>query len=273
MRTNEEHMVQYANKIPKIIHYCWFGGKALPNSAKKCIASWEKFFPDYEIKEWNEDNFDVNMVPYIAEAYKAKKYAFVSDYARFWVLFKYGGLYFDTDVEVIKPMDEIVARGPFMGCEEAYVENADVSASALSVNPGLGLGVYPGHEFYGRLLDLYANEHYILPNGLPNPKTIVDFTSDLLIKYGLTYTPDIQQCADLWIYPKEYFNPRKSYTSPDLKITSKTVCIHHFSATWLPWYAKMENYIFNMLGFNSPQILRRAVYKLKIEVAKWKKQN
>ncbi len=100
--------MQCVNKISKIIHYCWFGGKPLPNSAKKCIASWKKFFPDYEIKEWNEDNFDVNMVPYIAEAYKAKKYAFVSDYARFWVLFKYGGLYFDTDVEVIKPMDEIV---------------------------------------------------------------------------------------------------------------------------------------------------------------------
>ena len=80
--------------IPKVIHYCWFGGNPLPKSAQKCIASWRKYLPDYEIKEWNESNFDVNIIPYTAEAYKAKKYAFVSDYARFWILYKYGGLYF-----------------------------------------------------------------------------------------------------------------------------------------------------------------------------------
>ena len=105
------------NMIPKVIHYCWFGGNPLPASAKKCIASWRKYLPDYEIKEWNESNFDVNIIPYTAEAYKAKKYAFVSDYARFWILYKYGGLYFDTDVEVIKNMDDIIAKGAFMGCE------------------------------------------------------------------------------------------------------------------------------------------------------------
>ena len=86
--------------IPKIIHYCWFGHNPLPNSAIKCINSWKKFFPDYEIREWNEDNFDVESIPYMAEAYHMKKYAFVSDYARFWVLYYHGGLYFDTDVEV-----------------------------------------------------------------------------------------------------------------------------------------------------------------------------
>ena len=97
--------------IPKIIHYCWFGHNPLPNSAIKCINSWKKFFPDYEIREWNEDNFDVESIPYTAEAYRIKKYAFVSDYARFWVLYHHGGLYFDTDVEVIKPMDDIIERG------------------------------------------------------------------------------------------------------------------------------------------------------------------
>lgn len=101
--------------IPKVIHYCWFGGNPLPKSAQKCIALWRKYLPDYEIKEWNENNFDVNIIPYTAEAYKAKKYAFVSDYARFWILYKYGGLYFDTDVEVIKNMDDIISKGPFMG--------------------------------------------------------------------------------------------------------------------------------------------------------------
>ena len=105
--------------IPKTIHYCWFGGNPLPEMAIKCIESWKKFLPDYEIKQWDESNFDVNMIPYAAEAYKAKKYAFVSDFARFWILYNYGGLYFDTDVEVIKPMDNIIAKGPFMVCENA----------------------------------------------------------------------------------------------------------------------------------------------------------
>jgi len=101
--------------IPKIIHYCWFGRNPLPASALKCIYSWRKFLPNYEIKEWNEDNFDVNIIPYTREAYEAKKYAFVSDYARFYILYHYGGLYFDTDVEIIKPMDDIVERGNFYG--------------------------------------------------------------------------------------------------------------------------------------------------------------
>ena len=106
--------------IPKTIHYCWFGKKPLPPLAKKCIVSWKKFFPDYEIIEWNEDNFDVNQIPYTAEAYKHKKYAFVSDYARFKILYEHGGLYFDTDVEIIKPMNDIISQGNFMGLRKRY---------------------------------------------------------------------------------------------------------------------------------------------------------
>lgn len=127
--------------IPKIIHYCWFGRNPLPPEAEKCIASWRKYLPDYEIKEWNEDNFDVNIIPYTAEAYEVEKYAFVSDYARFWILYKYGGVYFDTDVEVIRPMDDILAKGNFMGFEtdpDGKIRNV------MSVNPGLGLGVVSG---------------------------------------------------------------------------------------------------------------------------------
>ena len=127
--------------IPKIIHYCWFGRNPLPELARKCIASWRKYLPDYEIKEWNEDNFDVNIIPYTAEAYAQKKYAFVSDYARFWILYRYGGIYFDTDVEVIRPLDDIIARGCFMGFEtDPAPKQNGVDAC---VNPGLGLGVAP----------------------------------------------------------------------------------------------------------------------------------
>lgn len=125
--------------IPKIIHYCWFGRNPLPGSAERCIASWRKFLPDYEIREWNEDNFDIDVSRYARQAYDAGKYAFTSDYARFWILYNYGGLYFDTDVEVIRPLDDIIARGPFMGCEHDAKSDAD--ASDLGIAPGLGLGV------------------------------------------------------------------------------------------------------------------------------------
>ncbi len=130
-------------EIPKIIHYCWFGGNPLPQMAQRCIDSWKKYLPDYEIKQWDETNFDVNIIPYTRQAYEAKKYAFVSDYARFLILYQYGGLYFDTDVEVIKPLDDIVAKGPFMGCQDKYTPRGDVYS--LHVAPGLGLGVYAGH--------------------------------------------------------------------------------------------------------------------------------
>ena len=145
--------------IPKIIHYCWFGRNPLPESAKKCIDSWRKFLPDYEIKEWNEDNFDVNIIPYTQQAYEAKKYAFVSDYARFWILYHHGGVYFDTDVEVIRPMDDIIEKRPFMGrekgafikdiCDNTITVQGDAGLGVapglgLGVNPGLGLGVNPG---------------------------------------------------------------------------------------------------------------------------------
>lgn len=103
--------------IHKTIHYCWFGGNPLPELAQKCIASWRKFLPDYEIREWNETNYDVRKIPYTAQAYDAKKYAFVSDYARFDLLYQHGGIYFDTDVEMIRPLDDILERGAFIGVE------------------------------------------------------------------------------------------------------------------------------------------------------------
>ena len=137
--------------IPKIIHYCWFGRKPLPELAIKCIASWKKFFPDYEIKEWNEDNFDVNQIPYTMQAYKSKKYAFVSDFARFWILYNYGGIYFDTDVEVIKPMDHIIDQAPYMGVE-IDLNLSDEQSISNSVNPGLGIAAPKGHYFYKKIL-------------------------------------------------------------------------------------------------------------------------
>lgn len=214
------------NRIPKIIHYCWFGQSPLPKSAMKCIASWKKYFPDYEIKEWNEDNFNVNIIPYTAEAYKAKKYAFVSDYARFWILYRYGGLYFDTDVEVIKNMDDIIAKGPFMGCEKD-AEGDNVA----DVNPGLGLGATSNLCLYKELLDLYATIHFQNADSTLNLKTVVEYTTELLFKHGLKCTREIQCVGGVYIYPTSYFCPI-SVKDGKLRITSDTRSIHHYAQSW-----------------------------------------
>lgn len=216
--------------IPKVIHYCWFGGNPLPKSAQKCIASWRKNLPDYEIKEWNESNFDVNIIPYTAEAYKAKKYAFVSDYARFWILYKYGGLYFDTDVEVIKNMDDIIAKGPFMGCENEA--KAGATPTRLGVAPGLGLGVSPGLGLYGEILNWYNTHHFITWTGVIE-KNVVDITTEILNKNGIEILDDgVLKSSAILIYPKEYFCP-KDYITGEMNITDKTKSIHHYSATWV----------------------------------------
>ena len=188
--------------IPKIIHYCWFGRNSLPPLAVRCIASWRIFFPDYEIKEWNEDNFDVNSIPYISEAYKAKKYAFVSDYARFWILYNYGGLYFDTDVEVIKYYDDILSKGPYMGFER----NPDKWGDGL-VNPGLGLAAIPKQSILKEILESYQHLRFLLPDGSLNTSlTVVHYTTQVFA-------------------PIDFISKR-------IHITGKTHTVHRYMASW-----------------------------------------
>lgn len=211
--------------IPKVIHYCWFGGKPLPESALKCIASWRRFLPDYEIKEWNESNFDINAIPYTSEAYSAKKYAFVSDYARFKILYENGGLYFDTDVEVIKTIDDIIERGPFMGFE------VDADKENKGVNPGLGLAATSNMKIYKDIIDSYTARHFINADGSFNETTIVKYTTDILIRHGLDNCPGIQIIDGINIYPAEYFNPLDSNTGK-LRKTHNTRTIHWYAKTW-----------------------------------------
>ncbi len=220
--------------IPRVIHYCWFGRKPMPSLAKKCIISWKKYLPDYEIKEWNEDNFDVNTILYTQEAYKAKRYAFVSDYARFYILYHYGGIYFDTDVEIIKPIDDIIKRGAFIGCETIVKEDVPIY-----VNPGLGLGVEKKNKVLGDLLNLYSKLHFINADGTHNLKTIVQYTTDILLSYGLQKKEGVQYIKNIWIYPKEYFNPYDCELNKMI-ITNKTRTIHHFAGSW---FTKRERFM------------------------------
>lgn len=219
--------------IPKVIHYCWFGGNPLPKLAERCIKSWKKYLPDYEIKEWNETNFDVNCCDYVSEAYNSKKWAFVSDYARFWILYNYGGIYFDTDVEVIKNMSNIIAAGAFMGCEMVGSSTIEFD---LGINPGLGLGVDPGNELFKEILDLYDGLHF--KSGVAHIPTVVDYTTHILKKHGWVGDNEVSKIGGIIIYPPEYFCPYNLSTGK-INITDRTVSIHHYAATWFTWLDKV----------------------------------
>ena len=236
--------------IPKIIHYCWFGGNPLPELALKCIASWKKYFPDYEIKEWNQSNYDVHKISYISEAYNAKKYAFVSDYARFDILYQYGGIYFDVDVEVIKPFGDIMNNIGFMGAEKSFFGlKVDVAA-------GLGVGCNADLEVVLEILKSYANEHFLCNDGIHeyNLKTIVNRVTEIFVKKGFdTKSNKTQKVADITIYPPEYFAP-KNFRTGVTKITENTYSIHHYDGSWLSErdIKRMEKSykIYKILGVN-----------------------
>ena len=247
--------------IPKIIHYCWFGGNPLPPLALECIVSWRKFFPDYEIWQWGEDGnindnenvnedenrlfdkkmaFDVNIIPYTAEAYAQKKYAFVSDYARFWILYKYGGIYFDTDVEVIKPMDNIVERGAFMGCETDY--KGGLVSCENTTNPGLGLGVAPGLGLIKKMCDYYDDKHFEFKEGGKDQETVVHIATKILYENGMQNVKGIQCVDGVYIYPSEYFCPI-NITSKRLHITENTRSIHRYMDSWSGTKKNWKDYI------------------------------
>ena len=215
--------------IPKKIHYCWFVGKELPSMAKKCINSWKQYFPDYEIIQWNEHNYNVKKNKYIWEAYKSKKYAFVSDYVRFDVLYNYGGLYFDTDVEIIASFDYILEKGAYMGCEIDGNYNDGIS---ILVNPGLGMAAEAGVDIYKKILDYYDRENFYDFNGNINTTTVVVRTTEVLLENGLKNISEIQRVGQITIYPKEYFNPLNNNTGLIQK-TNNTHSIHWYTQSWV----------------------------------------
>lgn len=171
------------NEIPRIIHYCWFGGNPMGEKELGCIESWKKILPGYEIVRWDESNFDVRACNYVSEAYNAKMWAFVSDYARFKILYEYGGLYFDTDVELIKPIDDILEAGPFMGFETDCVDDASLTVSGglgPTVNPGLGLATNPKTDLYHTILAHYERDYFINKDGTTNRKSVVLRVTEIL---------------------------------------------------------------------------------------------
>lgn len=214
--------------IPKVIHYCWFGGGPLPELAQKCIASWKKYCPDYEIQEWNESNFDLDNCDYFREAYQAKKWAFVSDIARLDIIYKYGGIYLDTDVELIRPLDELLVLPSFWGTETTGL-----------VATGLGFGAEKGNQLVERMRRVYDGIHFILSDGafdttacpIRNTKPLEDDGYNLSENY-------VWRTEEAVVFPPEYFCPI-DYRTGVMKISDKTYTIHHYSASW---YTKENRY-------------------------------
>ena len=187
----------------------------------------------------------MNIIPYTREAYEMRKYAFVSDYARFYILYCHGGLYFDTDVEVIHQMNDIVERGAFMGCENEVGQGR--GNAMLAVAPGLGLGCPPQFELYAEILDIYAGLHFRRAGGGLNLKTVVEYTTELLMTKGLRNVNEVQQVAGVWIYPKEYFCPM-SYRTNAMELTENTRSIHHYAASWYGTRQRIKIKFIQMLG-------------------------
>lgn len=221
------------NSIPKIIHYCWFGKKEKPKNIYKYIKTWQKYLKDYQIIEWNEDNFNLDYCKYVRQAYDNKKYAFVSDVTRLYALKTYGGIYLDTDVEVVKPFDDLLENNLY-NCIFGFEEKNYIATSfmAASVN----------NPFISQFLSLYEKEEFILSDGSVNTVTNVSRLTELLISKGLQRNGEYQILEnETAVFSKEYFSPYDYINCINNK-TDKTYTIHYFEVSWLPFTVRIKKH-------------------------------
>ena len=222
--------------VPKVIHYCWFGKGKLPKLAEKCIKSWKKYCPGYEIVCHNEENFDISGNRYAKEAYDEKKWAFVSDYVRLKVLYDEGGIYFDTDVELIKPIDSLIEETGFMGFDENGL-----------ISTGLGFACEKGNELVGRLLEDYADIPFVLPDGTPDITPCPDRNTETIKQLGMDTDNKNQVFMGIHMVPEDFLCPMKYYTGKKV-ITKNTYSIHHFCASWITPTAKRTLFLKRLVG-------------------------
>lgn len=213
--------------IPKIIHYCWFGKNDKPLLAKKCIESWNKFCPDYEIIEWNEDNFDIYLNEYTKWCYENKKYAFLSDYIRLLVIEQYGGIYLDTDVEILKSLAPLLEYDLYLGFENNEY-----------INTGLGFGAIPNHTFVKDMIREYDE----LLDGKHGTIGCPELNTAALKKNGLILNGQTQNLKNAIVFSKEYFNPYDSSTGIKT-VTQNTYSIHWYAGSWMSNKSKLKKLI------------------------------
>lgn len=215
--------------IPKVIHYCWFGGNSLPPLALKCIDSWKRYLPEYKIKEWNEDNFPYQDYIFAKEALESKKFAFVSDVARLHALKYEGGIYMDTDVEVLKPLDNLLNQVAFSGFENDDFVPTGIMASVK------------GGQWVSELLTYYDGKSFFNENGEMETTANTYIITQMMKKRGFKMNNTFQKHKDyVSFYPKDYFCP-KSYKTGSIDVTDNTYCIHHFAQSWIPKRRKLRN--------------------------------
>lgn len=206
--------------VPKIIHYCWFGEKEMPEKEARCVETWKEHFPDYEIKLWTEENFDYKSCDFAREAYEHKKYAFVSDYARAKLLYEYGGLYMDTDVKVLKTFPKTHAENGFMGFERRAFLGTAVMASV------------PKNDNIKALLDYYEKHHFIQKDGSFDNIANVSIITDIMKEKGLVLGGERQMVDGFEIFNREVFYPKK-LSETEFRVTEETSAIHMCTNSWL----------------------------------------
>ena len=206
--------------IPKKIHYCWFGGNPLPENAKRYIDGWKKLCPDYEIIRWDESNYNVRKNAYVEAAYENKKWAFLTDYARLDIVYHEGGIYLDTDVELLRSLDDLLKNSCYMGMEQVG-----------TVATGLGFGAEAKHPFLLENMRAYEKQNFINSEGAFCPEICVKITTRLLRSSGLNAENKVQHLSGVTVYPVEYFCPLKMGTNR-LTLSENTYSIHHYAASW-----------------------------------------
>lgn len=216
--------------IPKKIHYCWFGRGPKPQLAEKCIASWKKYCPDYELVEWNEDNFDINCCDYVKEAYENRKFAFVTDYVRLYAMYTQGGIYMDTDVEVVRSLDEFLVHQGFSGFES----NTQIPTGIMASEKGFPL--------FEHLLTYYNDHHFIDENGNMNMTTNVTTITNMLTFKGFIPNGKFQIVEGFALYPRDYFCPLEDATGI-LSKSENTATIHWFNKSWIPQNRRIRSKI------------------------------
>ncbi len=236
--------------IPKIIHYCWFGRGEKPTLAIKCIESWQKYLPEYQIKEWNEDNFDLDMYPYVREAYDNRKYAFVTDVVRLYALYTEGGIYMDTDVEVLKSLDSLLHYDAVSGFE-SY---ARIPTGLMASKQGLPI--------FKELLDDYDGIHFITSDGYFDMTTNVERITNICLKHGFVPNGKLQTVSGFTFLPQDYLCP-KSLEDRKIHLTENSLTIHHFSASWQPKSLRLRRKIGKLVGWFYIKKLLKAVNLMK----------
>jgi mannosyltransferase OCH1-like enzyme len=240
--------------IPKVIHYCWFGRGQMPQLAQTCMESWGKYLPDYKLKLWDEDSFDINSVPYVKEAYQSRKFAFVTDYVRLYALFNEGGIYMDTDVEVLKSFDDLLYLPAFSG-----YESNKFSSFPTGIMASEKAGVWVKEQ-----LVYYKDIHFIKSDGGYDMTTNTQTISRIMAENGFELNGKYQIYKnDMYCFPKDYFCPMTS--TRVLKLTKNSYCIHHFAGSWqIPTiWGNIKLFIFRkIIGLNNTDKLINIKRKL-----------